>query len=57
MTTAVVAPVQCIPLTLVEADNVPVRGYLDIANDCSCEVTDHGGARVTGFLSHLHHYA
>ena len=36
---------QCIPLTLVEADNeilLPVRGYLAIVNDCSCKITDHG---------------
>ena len=56
---AVVFPFQCITLTLVEADNetlLPVRGYLAIANDCSCEVTDHGGVHVTGCLYH-HHYA
>ena len=48
--TAVVFPFQCNPLTLVEADNetlLPVRGYLAIANDCSCEAMDHGGACVT----------
>ena len=56
--TAVVAPFQCIPLSLVEADNetlLPVRGYLAIANDCSSEVTDHGGAMSCSY--HLHHYA
>ena len=47
------------PLSLVEADNetlLPVRGYLAITNDCSCKVTDHGGAHVTGCSYHLHHY-
>ena len=36
---------------------LPVRGYLAITNDCNCEVTDHGGAHVTGGSYHLHHYA
>ena len=31
-------------------------GYLAITNDCSCEVTDHGGTHVTGCLCH-HHFA
>ena len=60
LSTMVVSPFQCIPLTLVEADNetlLPVRGYLAIANDCSCEVIDHGGARVTSCSYYLHHYA
>ena len=58
--TAVVAPFQYIPLSLVEADNetlLPVRGHLAIVNDCSCEVTDHGGAHVNGCSYHLYHYA
>ena len=58
--TAVVAPFQCVPFSFVEADNetlLPVRGYLAIMNDCNCEVTDHGGAHVTGGSYHLHHYA
>ena len=53
-------PIPMHPLTLVEADNetlLPVGGYLAIANDCSCEVTDHGGAHVTGCLYNLHRYA
>ena len=48
------------PFSLVEADNetlLPVRGYLAIKNDCNCEVTDYGGAHVTGRSYHLHHYA
>ena len=36
---------------------LPVRGYLAIANDCNCKVTDHGGAHVAGCSYHLHHYA
>ena len=47
--TGVVAPFQCSPLTLVEADNetlLLVRGYLVITNDCGCEVMDHGGAHT-----------
>ena len=58
--TAVVAPFQWITLTLVEADNetlLQVGGYLAIANDCSCEITDQGGASITGCLYYLHHYA
>ena len=50
---------QCIRLTLVQTDSetlLPVKGYLAITNDCSCEVTDHGGACVTGCSYHLHHY-
>ena len=52
-------PFQFIPLTLVEANNetlLPVRWYLAIANDCSCEVTDYGDAHFTGCSYHLYHY-
>ena len=55
----IVVPFQCIPLNLVEGDNetlLQVRGYLAIANDCSCKVMDHGGAHVTDCSYHLHHY-
>ena len=48
------------PLALVEEDNetmLPLREDLAIANDCSCEVTDHGGANVTSCSYHLQCYA
>ena len=46
--TAVFAPLQCLPLTLVEAEDetlLPVGGYLVSMNDCSCKVKHHGEAR------------
>ena len=46
----------CPPHIIVEAGKetlLPVGGYLAIANDCSCEVTDHSGTLCSYYL---HYY-